>query len=185
MRRGAAVWPGRYVRLRSFWRRRNKFPLSSATQSNSQPDSGNEAAAWIESESLSWAVAYCSPAEIDTLNILQASFAAMHRALDALTVRPNRVVVDGHRFVPYSTLPHECVVKGDGKFAHIGAASILAKTYRDRFMQLWHGDYPMYDWNNNKGYPTAKHISAVRTHGITPLHRKSFHVKGKQLKLKL
>lgn len=145
----------------------------------------NDAASWIESESLGWAVAYCSPAEIDAINILQASFAAMHRALDALAVRPDRIVVDGHRFVRYSTLPHECVVKGDGKFAHIGAASILAKTYRDRYMQLWHEDYPIYGWNNNKGYPTAGHISAIRTQGITPLHRKSFHLKGKQLKLKL
>src|SRR6056297_851483 len=144
-----------------------------------------EAADWVQTHALSWAVAYCSPAEIDEINILNASFAAMHRALDALPEPPDRVIVDGHRFTPYRETPRHCVVKGDGKFAHIGAASILAKTYRDRFMALWHEDYPEYQWMNNKGYPTAAHIEAVRALGITPLHRRSFRIKGKQLKMKL
>jgi ribonuclease HII len=144
-----------------------------------------QAAQWVESHALSWAVAYCSPAEIDEMNILKASFAAMHRALDALPEPPDRILVDGHRFTPYRETPHQCVVKGDGKYAHIGAASILAKTYRDRFMRLWHADYPEYQWSSNKGYPTAAHIEAVRNLGITPLHRRSFHIKGKQLKLNL
>ena len=143
------------------------------------------AAAWIEREAAGWAVAYCSPEEIDEINILQASFAAMHRALDALPVPPDRVLVDGPRFTPYGDIPHQCVIKGDGKYAHIGAASILAKTYRDRYMQLWHTDYPDYAWNTNKGYPTAAHIAAVRERGLSPLHRRSFHIKGKQLKLRL
>lgn len=144
-----------------------------------------EAARWVEEHAQAWAVAYCSPKEIDRDNILNASFYAMHRALDALTHRPDRVAVDGHRFLPYRELPHECVIKGDGKYAHIGAASILAKTYRDRYMALWHEDYPDYQWESNKGYPTAAHIQAVRDLGITPLHRRSFHIKGKQLKLNL
>jgi len=144
-----------------------------------------EAAEWVETHALGWAVAYCSPAEIDEINILNASFAAMHRALDALPEPPDRIIVDGHRFNAYGDLPHHCVVKGDGKYAHIGAASILAKTYRDRFMALWHSDYPDYQWSSNKGYPTAAHIAAVRRLGITPLHRRSFRIKGKQLKLNL
>jgi ribonuclease HII len=143
------------------------------------------AAEWVEAHAARWAVAYCSPEEIDEINILRASFKAMHRALQAFPEAPDRILVDGHRFDPFEEVPHHCIIKGDGKYASIAAASILAKTYRDRLMQLWHLDYPDYQWHSNKGYPTQTHIQAIRERGITPLHRRSFTIKGKQLKMGL
>lgn len=128
----------------------------------------------VERDALAWAIGVVTPAEIDKINILNASILAMHRALDALVVRPEAVIVDGNRFKPYRDLPATTIVKGDGKYLSIAAASILAKTFRDDYMEELSREYPMYDWNSNKGYPTQKHRAAIRTHGITPYHRRSF-----------
>lgn len=128
----------------------------------------------VERDALAWAIGVVTPAEIDKINILNASILAMHRALDALVVRPEAVIVDGNRFKPYRDLPATTIVKGDGKYLSIAAASILAKTFRDDYMEELNREYPMYDWNSNKGYPTQKHRAAIRTHGITPYHRRSF-----------
>lgn len=128
----------------------------------------------IERDALAWAVGVVTPAEIDKINILNASILAMHRALDQLTLRPEAVIVDGNRFKPYHELPYTTVVKGDGKYLSIAAASILAKTYRDDYMDALAQEYPQYDWLSNKGYPTQKHRTAIKTHGITPYHRRSF-----------
>ncbi len=135
-----------------------------------------EARAWIEATALSWAVAAVSAAEIDQINILQASFLAMHRALDQLSVRPNLLLIDGNRFRPYRNVPFHCIIKGDGKYASIAAASILAKTYRDDYMMQIAAEYPNYDWQNNKGYPTVGHREAIARHGATPHHRHSFRL---------
>ena len=135
----------------------------------------------IERDALSWAVGVVGPDEIDEINILNASFLAMHRALDQLQLRPQAIIVDGNRFKPYpaqSPLPHTCIVKGDGKYLSIAAASILAKTYRDDLMLRLAQEYPFYDWQGNKGYPTRKHREAIRQHGITPYHRKSYNLLG-------
>ena len=128
----------------------------------------------IEREALAWAVASVDNHEIDKINILNASILAMHRALDQLTLRPEAVIVDGNRFKPYHELPYTTVVKGDGKYLSIAAASILAKTYRDDYMDALAQEYPQYDWLSNKGYPTQKHRTAIKIHGITPYHRRSF-----------
>ena len=128
----------------------------------------------VERDALAWAIGVVTPAEIDKINILIASILAMHRALDALVVRPEAVIVDGNRFKPYRDLPATTIVKGDGKYLSIAAASILAKTFRDDYMEELSREYPMYDWNSNKGYPTQRHRAAIRTHGITPYHRRSF-----------
>ena len=128
----------------------------------------------IEHDALDWAVGIVEPGEIDEINILNASILAMHRALDQLKVRPEAVIVDGNRFKPYRDLPYTTIVKGDGKYLSIAAASILAKTYRDDYMDRLAEDYPQYDWKNNKGYPTKKHRQAIRECGITPFHRRSF-----------
>lgn len=128
----------------------------------------------IERDALAWAVGVVTPEEIDKINILNASILAMHRALDQLTLRPEAVIVDGNRFKPYHELPYTTVVKGDGKYLSIAAASILAKTYRDDYMDALAQEYPQYDWLSNKGYPTQKHRTAIKTHGITPYHRRSF-----------
>lgn len=128
----------------------------------------------VERDALAWAIGVVTPAEIDKINILNASILAMHRALDALVVRPEAVIVDGNRFKPYRDLPATTIVKGDGKYLSIAAASILAKTFRDDYMKGLSREYPMYDWNSNKGYPTQRHRAAIRTHGITPYHRRSF-----------
>lgn len=130
----------------------------------------------IEQESIAWAVAEVSAAEIDRINILKSSLLAMHRALDALRTRPQFILVDGNRFHPYSNTPHLCVIKGDGKYASIAAASVLAKTHRDEAMLRLHADYPQYQWQQNKGYPTAAHREAIRQHGISPWHRRSFQL---------
>ena len=128
----------------------------------------------IEHDALDWAVGIVEPGEIDEINILNASILAMHRALDQLKVRPEAVIVDGNRFKPYRDLPYTTIVKGDGKYLSIAAASILAKTYRDDYMDSLAEDYPQYDWKSNKGYPTKKHRQAIRECGITPFHRRSF-----------
>ena len=128
----------------------------------------------IEHDAVDWAVGIVEPGEIDEINILNASILAMHRALDQLKVRPEAVIVDGNRFKPYRDLPYSTIVKGDGKYLSIAAASILAKTYRDDYMDRLAEDYPQYDWKSNKGYPTKKHRQAIRECGITPFHRRSF-----------
>ena len=122
----------------------------------------------IERDAVAWAVGVVTPEEIDKINILNASFLAMHRALDQLKVRPEAVIVDGNRFKPYQELPFTTIVKGDGKYLSIAAASILAKTYRDDYMQALAKEYPQYDWQSNMGYPTKKHRQAISEHGVTP-----------------
>ncbi|KJJ86568.1 ribonuclease HII [Prevotella intermedia] len=128
----------------------------------------------IEKDALAWAVGVVTAAEIDKINILNASILAMHRALDALSVRPEAIIVDGNRFKPYHDVPHTTIVKGDGKYLSIAAASILAKTYRDDYMKAIAEEFPQYDWRSNKGYPTKKHRAAIKEYGISPYHRKSF-----------
>jgi ribonuclease HII len=130
----------------------------------------------IEREALAWAVAYVWPEEIDRINILQASFMAMHRAVDRLVLRPEHLLIDGNRFVPYFGIPHSCEVKGDGRFRSIAAASILAKTHRDELMHELHARHPEYNWCVNKGYPTVDHRAAIRRLGTTPQHRLSFRL---------
>ncbi|MBP5408555.1 MAG: ribonuclease HII [Prevotella sp.] len=132
----------------------------------------------IERDAVAWAVGIVTPEEIDKINILNASILAMHRALDQLKVRPEAIIVDGNRFKPYQKLPHTTIVKGDGKYLSIAAASILAKTYRDDYMDALAEEYPQYDWLSNKGYPTKKHRDAIRQYGMTPYHRKSFNLLG-------
>lgn len=128
----------------------------------------------IEREAISFGVSFITPAEIDEINILKASFLGMHRAVDQLTVLPELLLIDGNRFNPYSSVPHICVIKGDGKYLNIAAASILAKTYRDEYMERLHQQFPVYDWHNNKGYPTLKHREAIKNFGPTDHHRQSF-----------
>ena len=142
----------------------------------------------IERDAVAWAVGIVTPEEIDKINILNASILAMHRALDQLKVRPEAIIVDGNRFKKYSpplfgggrgeALPHTTIVKGDGKYLAIAAASILAKTYRDDYMNRLAEEYPQYDWRSNKGYPTKKHREAIRQYGITPYHRRSYNLLG-------
>ena len=134
----------------------------------------------IERDAVAWAVGVVDPDEIDKMNILNASILAMHRALDQLTVRPQAVIVDGNRFRPYRDLPCTTIVKGDGKYLSIAAASILAKTYRDDYMLRLAEEYPVYDWKKNKGYPTLKHREAIRQHGTTPYHRMSYRLLGNE-----
>ncbi|MCH2225318.1 MAG: ribonuclease HII [Crocinitomicaceae bacterium] len=128
----------------------------------------------IEKEALAFGVSFVDESEIDEINILNASFTAMHRALDQLSTRPESLLIDGNRFNPYNGIPHHCIVKGDGKYLSIAAASILAKTYRDEYMEKIHNEFPYYDWNNNKGYPTKKHRLGILKHGDCKYHRKSF-----------
>jgi ribonuclease HII len=130
----------------------------------------------IEKESLSFAVAFTDNAEIDQLNILQATYKAMHHAVSGLTLKPEILLVDGNRFKPYPATKHECIIKGDGKYASIAAASILAKTYRDEYMKKIHSDFPQYGWNDNKGYGTAFHRRAIEQFGLCCFHRKSFNI---------
>jgi ribonuclease HII len=140
----------------------------------------------IERDAVAWAVGIVTPDEIDKINILNASILAMHRALDQLSVRPEAIIIDGNRFKPYHpvingspvNIPHTTIVKGDGKYLSIAAASILAKTYRDDYMDQLALEYPQYDWQKNKGYPTPKHREAIRQYGITPFHRKTFNMLG-------
>ncbi|MBO7120459.1 MAG: ribonuclease HII [Bacteroidaceae bacterium] len=132
----------------------------------------------IEREAVAWAVASVSNEEIDRINILRASILAMHRALDGLRVRPEEIIVDGNRFKPYGDLPYTTIVKGDGKYMSIAAASILAKTYRDDFMKEIHTEFPAYHWDSNKGYPAPAHRQAIREHGTSPYHRMTFNLLG-------
>ena len=140
----------------------------------------------IQRDAVAWAVGIVTPEEIDRINILNASILAMHRALDQLTVRPEAIIVDGNRFKPYHpavdgspvNIPHTTIVKGDGKYMAIAAASILAKTYRDDYMNELAKEYPQYDWQKNKGYPTKKHREAIRQYGTTPYHRMSYNLLG-------
>ena len=137
----------------------------------------------IEKEATAFSVAKVDHDEIDRINILNASFLAMHKALDQLSIRPGFIIIDGNRFKKYQEIPHECIVKGDGKYFSIAAASILAKTYRDDFMHSIAAEHPEYDWLNNKGYPTTKHRNAVIKHGFSPFHSKTFRVTDPQLEL--
>ena len=137
----------------------------------------------IERDALAWAVGVVTAEEIDHINILNASFLAMHHAVDALTVRPEHLLIDGNRFKPYHDTPHTCIVKGDGKMMSIAAASILAKTHRDEFMARIHEEFPQYAWNINKGYPTKAHRAAISQYGPSPYHRKSFRLLDTQLSL--
>ena len=130
----------------------------------------------IEKESIAFAVSAVDNETIDQLNILQASYRAMHQAIAALATVPEFLLIDGNRFKPYPQIPHQCIIKGDGKYAPIAAASILAKTYRDEFMQQIHREFPYYGWNNNKGYGTAAHRQAIEEHGLCPYHRLSFDI---------
>lgn len=137
----------------------------------------------IEQEALAWAVAEVDNIEIDQINILNASFLAMHRAIEKLKVKPQYLSIDGNRFKKYPELPHTCIVKGDGKYLNIAAASILAKTHRDEFMERISAEYPHYQWHQNKGYPTIVHRSAALEHGLSPYHRKTFTISAPQLNL--
>lgn len=130
----------------------------------------------IEKEALAWQVAKCSPEEIDEINILNASYLAMHRAIDGLKTRPTSLLIDGNRFNKYEGISHHCIIKGDGKYRSIAAASVLAKTWRDEEMKQLAEQYPNYDWEKNKGYPTKAHREAIRLHGATEFHRKSFRL---------
>lgn len=132
----------------------------------------------VEREALAWAVGVVTPEEIDRINILNASFLAMHRAVDQLKLRPEYLLIDGNRFKKYQDVPHTTVVKGDGKYMAIAAASVLAKTYRDDYMNRLAEEYPQYDWDSNKGYPTKKHREAIRLYGTTPYHRMSYNLLG-------
>ncbi|MDD3321145.1 MAG: ribonuclease HII [Paludibacter sp.] len=132
----------------------------------------------IEREALAWAVAEVSNEEIDEINILNASILAMHRAIDKLSIRPEFIIVDGNKFKPYADIHHQTIVKGDSKYLSIAAASVLAKTHRDEKMQQLHAEYPVYDWNNNKAYPTPKHRAGIRLHGTTPYHRMTYNLLG-------
>lgn len=137
----------------------------------------------IEEQAVAWAVGVVSHSEIDQINILNASFLAMHRAVAGLKTVPEHLLIDGNRFKKYQDIPHTCVVKGDAKFLAIAAASVLAKTYRDDFMMELNEEYPQYGWNQNKGYPTVKHRLAIEEYGVTPYHRLTFNLTNKQLRL--
>ena len=137
----------------------------------------------IEKESIAFAVASVDNDEIDVINILQASFKAMHLSLDKITVKPGFLLIDGNRFKPYTSIPHECVIQGDGKYSSIAAASILAKTYRDEYMKQLHLEFPHYGWDRNKAYGTDFHRKAIETHGLCKYHRKSFNIYSAHVEL--
>lgn len=139
----------------------------------------------IEKEAIAFGVCHIFPEEIDKINILNASILAMHRAIDKMTVKPEHIIVDGNKFKPYHDIPYETVVKGDGKYLNIAAASVLAKTYRDEYMEQIHKEFPQYNWKKNKGYPTQDHRNAIRNTGSTVYHRRSFRLLSEQLKLDL
>lgn len=132
----------------------------------------------IQRDAVSWSVGVVTAKEIDQINILRASILAMHRALDGLKVRPEYIIVDGNKFFPYRNVPFTTIVKGDAKYLSIAAASILAKTYRDEYMQQLHGEFPYYGWDHNAGYPTKEHRYGIREHGLTPYHRMSYNLLG-------
>lgn len=135
----------------------------------------------IEKEAITWAIGIVDNLEIDKINILNASFLAMHRAIDKLSLKPEHLIIDGNRFNKYNEIPHTCIIKGDAKYLSIAAASILAKTYRDDYMIEISKEYPSYDWESSKGYPTKKHRALIKKNGISPYHRKSFTLFDKQL----
>lgn len=137
----------------------------------------------IMESAIAWAIAWCTHEEIDKINILNASFLAMHRALDQLKVQPSHLLIDGNRFKPYKNLSHSCIIQGDGLYYSIAAASILAKTYRDEWMARLGDEFPPYLWAKNKGYPTEDHRKAIAAHGLTPYHRRSFRLLPDQLEL--
>lgn len=137
----------------------------------------------IEEQAVAWAVGIVTAQEIDEINILNASILAMHRAINQLSIYPEYLIIDGNRFKKYKDIPHSTIVKGDGKYLSIAAASVLAKTYRDDYMLKLHEEFPAYDWKNNKGYPTKKHRAAIRLHGTTPYHRMSYRLLNNQLEL--
>ncbi len=137
----------------------------------------------IEKEALAWAVEAVTNEEIDKINILNASFAAMNRAVKKLKIKPEHLLIDGNRFRPQTDIPFTCMIKGDGRFLSIAAASVLAKTYRDDFMEKIHTEFPQYNWDKNKGYPTKKHRAGIRKYGVTKYHRMTFRLLDKQLKL--
>lgn len=139
----------------------------------------------LENHSISYGVAHIFMDEIDQINILNASILGMHRAIDKLQSKPEHIIVDGNKFKPYHDIPHDCIIKGDGKYLNIAAASVLAKTYRDEFMEKIHEEFPMYNWKKNKGYPTVEHREAILKYGPTPYHRKSFKLLPDQLALDL
>lgn len=145
----------------------------------------NELRVIIENEFEHWAIGIVTEKEIDKINILNASFLAMHRAIDQLSIKPELILVDGNRFNPYPNIPHECIIKGDGKLMSIAAASVLAKTYRDEIMEKLHDSYPVYNWKKNKGYPTKEHRAAIKEFGSVEAHRKTFRLLPEQLELKL
>lgn len=147
------------------------------------PASRSELRKIIEQEALSFAVARVDAPEIDDINILNASFLAMHRALEQLSTTPEHLIIDGNRFRPYRDIPHQCIIGGDGKYLSIAAASVLAKTYRDAYMEDLSAAFPQYDWIHNKGYGTARHRKAIEIYGLTPYHRKSFRSKPLQTRL--
>lgn len=136
----------------------------------------------IEQDALAWGIGVVHAKDIDEINILNASFVAMHQALDSLELRPSNLLIDGNRFKSYGKINHSCIVKGDGIYASIAAASILAKTHRDEYMETLHQDHPVYGWNRNKGYPTRAHRKAVLEHGPTPFHRRSFRLLDDQMR---
>ena len=142
-----------------------------------------ELAVQIKEQALAYAISHVSPETIDQINILKASILAMHQALDQLALRPTAIAVDGNRFMPYENIPHHCLIKGDGRFLNIAAASVLAKTARDALMKNLHDEFPQYQWHKNKGYPTRAHREALREFGPTPYHRRSFRLLGEQLKI--
>jgi ribonuclease HII len=137
----------------------------------------------IEEKAIAWEVASFTNEEIDQVNILKASFLSMHKAIDNLAIKPQHLIIDGNRFIPYPNLTHTCIIKGDAKFQSIAAASILAKTHRDELMLQYHAEFPNYAWDQNKGYGTLKHRAAIEKHGITPYHRKTFRLLKEQLEL--
>ena len=137
----------------------------------------------IETEAISFSISHVFPEEIDVINILNASILAMHKSIDLLSILPEFIIVDGNRFKPYQNIPHQTIVKGDGKYLNIAAASVLAKTHRDAYMCEIHEEFPMYNWKQNKGYPTLEHRKAIQKYGITKYHRKSFRLFKEQLKL--
>ena len=147
------------------------------------PEIRNELRIYIEKYALDFAVEQVDNEEIDKINILKASFKAMHGAIKKLNKQPEFLLIDGHIFYKYKKIPHECVVKGDGIYASIAAASILAKTYRDEYMQRLHNEYPQYNWFNNKGYGTAEHRKGIAIHGLCPYHRRSFHIQSQQMEI--
>jgi ribonuclease HII len=147
-------------------------------------DERMEVRPYIEQHALAFAVGICTVEEIDTINILRASFEAMHRAIRQLSILPHHLLIDGNRFTPYPEIPHTCIIEGDGKYKNIAAASVLAKTYRDDYMVKLHEQYPEYAWNRNKGYGTAAHRDAILSLGPTEHHRKSFRLLPDQMELK-